>query len=136
MMPSFFEIIDKAKETWEYLSERNRQANVRRELNIVYGSKMANLLSTLHGDKYPMLKRAKYMWPIAVWNNVSTSQNEIDSLLGNLNRHFKPDTSLADHKYLKSLKKQKSRELYNGSTFILENAHLTEQGLKVNCGIG
>ena len=135
MMPTIFEIIEKAGKIWSYLAERKAQANVMRELTVVHGSKMSNLLNSLHDNKYPMLERAGHMWPIAVWSNIGNSQNDIDSILGALSYAFSPDTSLADHQYLEQLKKSK-RKLFNGTTFVLENADLSSQNLTINCGLG
>lgn len=97
---------------------------------------LAELLSSPHDGNYPLLCRCNRKWPIAVWPGCRPASGDIDSLLGTLNRHFTADTSLADHRHLEKLQHSCNSTLFNGPTYILENAVKKDSTLVLNCGLG
>lgn len=97
---------------------------------------IAELLESLHSDCYPLLNRGKRKWPIALWTDCLDTSGNIDHLLGTLNPDFSADIALADALYLQELQHTAECKLFNGTTFILEHAAITNNGFTLNCGLG
>ena len=135
MIPSIFELIDKAQQFWDYLKQQRSRTRQLREQAVVYGTEMAETLASLHNE-YPILSREGYMWPIAVWNNFNISRQDPDAILGTLDTEFFSDITLADCQYLEELKQRGYSELFNGTTFVLKNVDISSQIFAINCGLG
>ncbi len=134
MIPSLFEIIDKSKELWEYLQSKHRRLRKEKEISIPFSTTMADILAEIHG--YAPLERGGSRWPIAVWDKGITNYDDPDEFLGTLDRSYSSDVSLASKTYLKRLKSDLDRVLYNGNTFVLKKINLEENAPKLDCALG
>lgn len=97
---------------------------------------LAEFLISPHESSYPLLCRGTRKWPIAVWTNCHPASRDVDSLLGSLNHHFTADNTLSDARHLEKLQHNCNYTLYNGPSYILENAVMGNNTLTLNCGRG
>lgn len=132
MLPSIRDYWDWGSAIWDHLaSERGKRIEAQLQ-SIELTNSTADLLSGLHG--YKPLERGGYKWPIVIWKP-SEDLCDVDSVLTTLDYDFVP-TFDPDSNFLKARKQKVGKNMYNGTTFVLKEADLDENRIKLSCGIG